>query len=143
MSDLPPSSRDQNVADEDHLKLLAIFHFVIAGFTCLGILFLFGHYMIFHSIFDNPNMLKGPYQGPSPTAFFAIFNWFYLIFGVWLVSYGILNVISGFFLLKRKYGIFSLIVAAINCLFIPFGTALGICTIIILMRPSVKEMYRS
>jgi hypothetical protein len=33
MSELPPLPRDQRKIDADHLNLLAIFHFVGAGFV--------------------------------------------------------------------------------------------------------------
>jgi hypothetical protein len=31
--------------------------------------------------------------------------------------------------------------AAIACMLMPFGTVLGVFTIIVLMRPSVKELF--
>jgi hypothetical protein len=31
--------------------------------------------------------------------------------------------------------------ACVECIFIPFGTVLGAFTILVLMRPSVKEMF--
>lgn len=37
----------------------------------------------------------------------------------------------------------SLVVSGINCLQIPFGTVLGIFTIIVLMRPSVQSGYEA
>ncbi|MEO6052588.1 MAG: hypothetical protein ABIP97_01105 [Chthoniobacterales bacterium] len=143
MAELPPLTRDQRKVDADHLKLLAIFHFVGAGLALLGILFLFGHYMILHTVFDNPAMWKNSQQGPPPMEFFSMFKWFYLAFGIWFLIFGILNVLSGLFLLGRKHRMFSLVVGGINCVHIPFGMALGIFTIIVLLRDSVKEIYES
>jgi hypothetical protein len=34
-----------------------------------------------------------------------------------------------------------LAIAGIECIFIPFGTVLGVFTIIVLMRPTVKELF--
>jgi hypothetical protein len=48
MNPLPPIPRDQRKIDADHLKLLAIFHFVGAGLAVLGLLFLLGHYALEH-----------------------------------------------------------------------------------------------
>jgi hypothetical protein len=31
--------------------------------------------------------------------------------------------------------------AAVECLFIPFGTVLGVFTILVLQRPTVKAMF--
>src|SRR6266481_1319847 len=37
--------------------------------------------------------------------------------------------------------IFSMVIGGLNCLQIPFGTALGIFTIMVLSRDSVRELY--
>jgi hypothetical protein len=42
---------------------------------------------------------------------------------------------------KRKNRTFSFVVAAMNCLQFPFGTALGVFTFIVLARPTVKSSY--
>jgi hypothetical protein len=141
MSDLPPIPRDQRKIDVDHLNLLSIFHFVGAGFALLGILFLLVHFAMFHAFFANPKMWQDQKQGPPPAEIFAVFKWFYLIFGVWFLASAVLNVVSGLCLRAKKHRTFSLIVAGVNCLHIPIGTVLGVFTIIVLIRDSVRELY--
>ena len=141
MSELPPLLRDQRKIDADHLKLLSIFHFVGAGLALLGVLFLLAHYAMFHAFFANPKMWENQKQGPPPAEVFAILKWFYLVFAVWFVGSGVLNVVSGLCIRARKHRTFSMIVAAINCLHIPLGTVLGVFTIIVLIRDSVRELY--
>jgi hypothetical protein len=143
MTDLPPLTRDQRKVDQKHLEILSIFHFVGAGLALIGILFLFAHYEIMHTVFTNPDLWKNQKQQPpfSPEQFFNIFRWFYLIFGSWFLLSGILNVISAFCLRAKKHRTFSLVVAGINCLHIPLGTVLGVFTIIVLVRESVRELY--
>jgi hypothetical protein len=142
MTELPPLMRDQRKADADHLRLLAIFHFVGAGLAVLGIGFLALHYLFLHSILDNPEMWKNQKGAvPPPKEFFAMFKWFYVFFGAWLVVSGVLNVLSGIFIGRRKFRTFSLVVAVINCIHIPFGTVLGVFTIVVLLRASVRELY--
>ena len=140
---LPPLPRDQRKIDSDHLNLLAIFHFVGAGLAVLGLLFLLAHYAMMHAIFSNPKFFENQKQ-PMPVVpeqLFAIFKWFYLAGAVWFVASGIVNLISGLNLRARKHRTFSLVVAGINCLHFPLGTVLGVFTIIILNRESVREMY--
>jgi hypothetical protein len=36
---------------------------------------------------------------------------------------------------------YCLVVAAIECMFTPFGTVLGVLTIIVLVRPTVKALF--
>lgn len=144
MNNLPPLAplpRDQRKIDADHLNLLAIFHFVGAGLAVLGMIFLFAHYMFMHAIFSNPAMWQNQKQPPPPPEVFAVLKWFYVIGGLWLILSMILNILSGLFLRARKHRTFSLVVGGINCLHIPLGTVLGIFTIVILVRESVREMY--
>ena len=137
----PPAIDDpQQRKDKDQIKLLAVFHFVVSGFAVLGIGFLFLHYMFLSKFLTNPAMWKGQNNAP-PQEFFKFFVWFYILAGVWFVISSILNVISGFFLLKKQHRMFSLVVAGLNCLHIPLGTLLGIFTLIILMRDSVRALY--
>ena len=143
----PPiiSQEFQRTKDGEHLNLLSIFHFVIAGLALFGIGFLFFHYTIMHTVFENPDFWKSQKNQPpfSPTEFWHIFVWFYLFAGVLLVIASILNLLSGFFLRQRRHRTFSLVVAGLDCLQVPFGTALGVFTFIVLLRDSVRESYRS
>ena len=144
MADLPPLMRDQRKADADHLRLLAVFQFVVAGLSLAGIGFLTLHYTFMHVFFENPEIWKNSKGGgPPPAEFFAIFKWFYAIFGFGLVTAGVANLLSGLFIRKRKHRIFSLVVAGLDCLQIPFGTVLGVFTFIVLLRDSVREIYET
>lgn len=143
MSETPPVARDQRKADADHLTLLSIFHFVVAGLALLGIPFLLLHFTFFHALFNDPKLWQDQKQGPPPPEFFAIFKVFYLIFGMWFLVSSILNFISGFCLRARKHRTFSLVVAGINCLHIPVGTVLGVFTIVVLVRDSVRDLYQA
>lgn len=143
MNQLPPLVRDQRKIDADHLKLLSIFHFVGAGLAVLGMLFLLAHFALFHAFLDNPKMWENQKQGPPPAEIFAMFKWFYAIFGLWFAGSGVLNLISAFCLRAKKHRTFSLIVAGINCVHIPLGTVLGVFTIIVLIRDSVRELYEA
>ena len=129
--------------DADHLKLLAIFHFVGAGLALMGLLFLLLHFAIMHTLLESPQMWQNQKSGPPPAAFFAIFKWFYLFFGAWLLLSCVLNIVSGLCLISRKGRTFSLVVAGLNCLHLPLGTTLGVFTIVVLVRDSVRELYET
>lgn len=140
---LPPIPRDQRKIDADHLNLLSIFHFVGAGLALLGILGLLGHYTLLHAVFSLPQVGANQKQPLPPAEFFAIFKWLYLVLAAWFLASGVLNVISGLCLRARKHRTFSLVVAGINCLHLPLGTVLGVFTIVVLMRDSVRESYET
>jgi len=144
MSDQPPVMRNQRKIDADHLRLLAIFHFIAAGFALLAILFLWGHYTLMHMFMSNPKMwTPRTQQGPDPAEFFAMFRWIYAFIALWLVASGALNLISAFCLRARKCRTFSIVVACINCLYMPLGTILGVFTILVLARDTVREVYEA
>jgi hypothetical protein len=144
MTALPSLMRDQRKTDVDHLRLLAVFHFVVAGLAVAGLGFLFLHYAFMHAIMNNPEMWKNQKGGgPPPEQFFAIFKWFYVIFGVFLVTGGIGNLLSGLSLRKYRNRTFSMVVAGLNCMYIPFGTVLGGFTFVVLFRDSVRELYEA
>ena len=90
---------------------------------------------------DNPTVWANQKNSPPPAEFFQIFQCLYVVFGVLLLVGGIANLLSGLWIHARKKRTFSLVVAGIDCIQIPFGTALGVLTIIVLMRDSVRETY--
>lgn len=143
---LQPLMRDQRKVDAEHLKLLAVFHYVLGGMAVLGLGFLLLHWLLMDTFIGNPEMWKdssGKGPPPPPKEFFAVFKWFYLFMGVMIVVSGAANVISGFAIRARRWRIFSMVVAGINCLFFPFGTALGVFTFVVLLRESVVEAYEA
>ncbi len=54
---------------------------------------------------------------------------------------GAATIYSGRCIMKRRRRMLSLVMAGIMCVFFPFGTALGVFTLVLLMRPSVTELY--
>lgn len=157
MSALPPESpalpppvppegagigvRDQAAADASHLKLLMVFHYVLAGLSLLGLGFLFLHYTFMDLLMNNPEMWEESDQRPPPEAFFDLFQYFYLLMGLMMVTVALANALSARFIQTRRHRIFSMVVAGLDCLLFPFGTALGIFTFIVLLRDSVESTY--
>jgi hypothetical protein len=142
MTGLPPLFRDQRKADADHLRLLAVFHFVFAGLAVLGLGLLALHYALMHSLFLHPEKWSQQKNAaPPPKELFAVLKWFYIIIGSALVAALIANLLSGVLICKRRGRVFSLVVGGINCIQIPFGTVLGVFTIVVLLRDSVRELY--
>lgn len=72
-------------------------------------------------------------------------GWIFTVIGsVWIsvsVITGILTAISGRYISKRTHKTFSTVIAGINCLFIPVGTALGMFAIITLGNKEVLDLY--
>lgn len=120
--------------DEQYLKLLSVFHYVVGGlaacFACIPLIHLsIGIAMLVGAIDDAPEFVG---------ALLVLIAMFAMLIG-WTLA--VFIIIAGRCLAKRKRYMFCLVMAAISCIFMPFGTVLGVFTIIVLMRPSVKELF--
>jgi hypothetical protein len=124
--------------DEEHLRLLSIFHYIAGGFLaffgCFAII-----YIVLGALIASGNL---PGNGPPPPSAFGLLFVAVGIFGM-LFAWGLATCLflSGRFMSKRRHLTFSIVVAALSCLQIPFGTILGVFTLIVLSRQSVKLMY--
>jgi hypothetical protein len=72
-------------------------------------------------------------------------GWIFVVLGSLLFVSGIVMaiciLIAGRSLALRKRYLFALVIACIECLFIPFGSILGVFTIVALSRESVKGLF--
>ena len=139
----PPPGDPRQIVDNEHIKLLAIFQYIFGGLAFAGLLFLFLHFLIMGTVFGaviSSHSQRSP-NGPPPEFIMIFFACFYFIAGAMLVAAGVGNILSANFMRKRKYRTFSFVIACLNCLQIPFGTALGVFTIIVLSRDSVRAQY--
>jgi hypothetical protein len=125
--------------DEQYLKLLSIFHFVFAGLKVL-----FSCIFLIH-VAIGIAMLCGAMDGKdAPPRFLGLFFIFMgsaLILWCWVLAG--LMVALGLKLRQRKSRTFCLVVAGIECISMPFGTILGVFTIVLLMKDSVKAIFEA
>ena len=131
----------QAIIDAEHLRLLAIFHFVSAALAFVGVLFASLYFVLIWAVFANPEIWAQSQEGPPPEAVITIFQWFTGIGVVWFVVACVGNLLSGLYLRTRRHRTFSMVIAGINCLHIPLGTLLGVFTLAVLGRESVRKLY--
>ena len=128
--------------DEEHLQLLAIFHYVVAGLAAL-----FSFFPLLYTtigaifIFAARHGTAKPGEDLPP----EFLGWIFAVLGALLFLIGIAMavciLIAGRSLALRKRYSFILVMACIECLFIPFGTILGVFTIVVLSRESVRALF--
>ena len=128
--------------DAEHVRLLAIFHYIVAGlaalFSLLPLLYTtIGAVFIFAARHGTPK----PGEELPP----EFLGWIFLVVGLLLfllgIAIAICILIAGRCLSRCKHYTFALVMACIECLFVPFGTILGVFTIIALSRESVKTLF--
>ena len=126
--------------DEEHLRLLAVFHYVVGGLAGLFALFPVLHLILGLVLALAPEKLAS--QGEPPPAFIG---WFFVIFASVIIVCGwvfaAFVLATGRFLAKRKHRMFCLVMAGVECIFMPFGTVLGVFTIIVLLREPVRALF--
>jgi hypothetical protein len=127
--------------DQEHLRLLKLGYYItaagIAGLALLfsllwigmGALLASGAFPAKEGSSDNPQLA----------------GLFFLGIGVAFLKLGLamafLTYFAGRSLADRRRWMFCMVVAALCCLQIPWGSVLGACTIIVLSRPSVKALF--
>jgi hypothetical protein len=128
--------------DTEHLRLLAIFHYVAAGLTAF-----FSFFPLLYATIGGIFVFVSRHGTPKPGEELPpeFVGWIFVGLGLVLFLLGIAMaiciLIAGRCLSARKGYTFALVVACIECLFIPFGTVLGVFTIVVLSRESVKELF--
>ena len=126
-----------NPQDLEHLRLLSIFHYVVAAITALFSLFPVIHLVI------GIGLVTGRMEGADPNAKLA--GWFFVAIACALIFCGLL--LAGFIayagrcLSRRRRYTLCMVVAALSCMMMPFGTVLGVFTLIVLTRPSVRPLF--
>jgi hypothetical protein len=128
--------------DEDHLRLLSIFHYVVGGLAALFALFPIFHMFLGLFLILAPEKFGN--KGDAPPAFIG---WFFVAIAACFMiagwTFAALVIMTGRFLARRKYYTFCFVMAAVECLFMPFGTVLAVFTLVVLLRESVKRMFEA
>lgn len=130
-----------NSEENKQLDLLSMFHYIVGGvvalFSCIPFLHVFiGLAIVSGKMFKNTS---GTEQPPD------MFGWMFVIMGSacivlgWMTAICIL--IAGRKLKMRKARMFCMVVAGIECMFMPFGTVLGVFTLIVLNKESFKQAF--
>ncbi|MSU57397.1 MAG: hypothetical protein EXS35_04325 [Pedosphaera sp.] len=126
--------------DEEHLRLLGIGYYVFGGFTalmsCLGILYVFIGLIMMGAAATSHR------SDSLPPAFFGLFfAAMGAVFTVIGIGLGSLWIFAGRSLSHHKRHMFCMVMAALICLSVPLGTVLGVFTLVVLSRPSVKTIF--
>ena len=123
--------------DLEHLKLLSIFHYVAAGLAALVACIPFIHLIMGLALASGALGDTEPEARPIGFVIVAIAGFFILV--GWI--FAALVAFAGRSLQTRKRYTYCLVMAGVECLFMPVGTVLGVFTIIVLVRDSVKNLF--
>ena len=135
--------------DLEHLKLLSLFHYIMAGLigvtAALGLIYVVMGVALLSAPPLPPTAPGQPPPPPGAAAIPTVMGWVFLVLGVGVVVIGsvmtVLVAIAGRCLARQRRWMYCMILACLLCIDMPLGTALGIFTLIVLFRPSVKDLF--
>lgn len=127
--------------DVQHIKILSIFHFVVGGLSAVFSSMFLIHLFMGLSLLISPESWSGGNSEAPPQFFGYMLTFIGALFFLLGIAFSCCVVYSGLLLKRIKKRIFSLVMACVECIFIPFGTVLGVFTIIVLSKESVKQLY--
>ena len=132
---------DARIRDEEQLRLLVTFHSVVAALHAV-----FGVMSLLNVSFGLQLLrADGPFGTDSElplqemVAQIAIVGG--LVYFVGSLALAVLTFMAGRRLRARRSRPFVLVVAGVNCISFPFGTVLGIFTLVVLNRESVRRKF--
>lgn len=127
--------------DLQHLQLLGIFHYILGIIVALFSCFPFIHLtmgIVFVILAHQP---PSGAEEPPP----AIIGWLFIIIASVIILIGwtiaFLIIMAGRNYNRKKHYTYCLVIACVECLFMPLGTALGIFSIVVLIRDTVKQIF--
>jgi hypothetical protein len=131
------------VDEKKQVELLSLFHYIVGGitalFSCIPLLHVSMGVAIVSGKFFNGHR--------SEEAFPEMFGWMFIIMGSVFILLGWATAVCMFLvgkkLKQKKARIFCMAVAGVECMFMPFGTVLGVFTLIFLNKDSVKQAFSS
>lgn len=150
-------TQQPNAEDREHLSALSIGHFALAGLSLLGaapILFygaagakvlegLGGDLSM--AMGNLPTQPGGNALGGAPDTMLQDIRLLLTVAVVSFVAVSVLAavhlVVVGVMMRRRRWWTFCYLTGWGECVMFPFGTILGIFTIIVLGRPSVKRVF--
>jgi hypothetical protein len=133
-------------SDQEHLRLLALFHYILAGLAAVMACIPIFNMAVGFMFLTQPDFFKGPpNQPPPPPEVFKTMGLVMIGFSAAMIILGLLFAfclfMSGKNLSRRRNYTFCLIIAGISCLCVPLGTVLGVFTLVVLLRPTVKTLF--
>ena len=134
---------DDETAVGGNLQALSIFHYVYAGLSAcsslLGLFYVALGQLLGWAVAQAPKPQHG--EAPPP----ELFQWLFGILGFVVMAVALtialLSFLSGRAIARRRSRTFSLVVAGILCLTGPIGIALGVFTLVVLLKPEAERLY--
>ena len=135
-SPLDPAALRQR--DEEHLRYLVIANYVYAAFHAIAVVSVIGVVLFLSGVFAFGEIPIDPQELPIAGAIGGVIV--AVVIAIPLIS-TILQFLLARFLDLRRHHTYIFVVSILNCLSVPIGTVLGVLTLVVLMRPTVQQLF--
>jgi len=125
--------------DGDLLSIVSIFHYVLGGFQMLFSLIGFV-YVAMGILMATGAMDSAKGEAPPPELGW-IFGGIGVVFVLVFLTMGILAIKAGININKRRHRTFCIVIDAILCMMVPFGTIVGIFGLVLLTKPETAGEF--
>lgn len=123
----------------NNLKVLSILHYVYGALVCvMGMAMLS---LVGLGAFLASDVVAQNAEEPPPEWLGAFLGAFGMALFIIILLWGLFIVLSGRWIARRRNRTASIVVAALCLLSFPFGTALGIFTLVVLLNDEVRQAY--
>jgi hypothetical protein len=131
-------------SDLQQLRLLSIFHYVYAGLLGLFALFPLIYVALGVAMVSGSfELQQPPNQRPVPEFVGWVFVAVGSITSLVCALVAFLVVLSGRRIASVRKRTFCVVISSILCIFFPIGTVLGIFSLVVLLKPSVKALFEA
>ena len=127
--------------DLEHLRLLGLVYYILAASAGIGTLVTAIWFAFAGTTFPQVSMnsaVGGLFARPLMGAILGSAGVLALAAGL---GWALLAYFAGRNLGAHRARVFCMVIAALTCLSFPWGTALGVCTLIVLNRRPVKVLF--
>lgn len=139
-----PAIAAPSAQDLAHLDTIGILYYVLAGITAVFSLLPVIHLIVGIGMLALPAQPGAPGQTGHEA---ALVGWLFIAVAVSLIGFGmtlaVLFLMVARRLRQRRGYMFCVVASAVSCLSMPFGTALGVFSLIVLTKAPVKALFDS
>jgi zinc ribbon protein len=126
----------------NHIRILAILWAVYSGFRILTAVWTIVFSRVFIPIFRNVM----PHDNDANLMpLLRMMSGFYVVTGIWSICAAALGFWAAWALLKHEQSgrVLALVIAFVSLISIPFGTALGVYTLVIMLSKNAEQTYNA
>jgi hydrogenase-4 membrane subunit HyfE len=130
-------AESMSARDERQLHWLVVFHYIVAAMEALSAV------ILVVPLAQGYGVVTGETSALSEAS--SSYGWSLIVFSiiaiVFAAAMALLTAKAGRCISQRRGHSFCTVVATLNCIYFPFGTVLGVLSLIVLKRSAVREAF--